>query len=136
MQEKLIMGKWNWVRVRGSNSNERLHNVGILEDGTLHNPNGYPEEVVRASVLAAEADRHERRSKAAKAAAATRKRWQDGLTIWFARRVLQGRGVFGPKRNCEICGKALTDQASIDRGIGSDCWGNVMRYADRIRASA
>jgi hypothetical protein len=62
------MGKYRWVRY----GDDRLYEVGVLEDGTLHNPRGYPEEIVRAAVLAADTRKHERRSRAAKKAAATK----------------------------------------------------------------
>jgi hypothetical protein len=42
----------------------RLFDIGINADGSLHNPNGYPPETVRAAVLAVDARRHERRSQA------------------------------------------------------------------------
>jgi len=35
-----------------------LHNVGIRDDGTLINPNGYPETLVREAIEAADA-RHD-----------------------------------------------------------------------------
>ena len=38
-----------WVR---SDSGEIFRNVGFEADGTLHNPNGYPTEAVRAAVEA------------------------------------------------------------------------------------
>jgi hypothetical protein len=54
------MGKYKWVR----SGVDMLFSVGILADGSLHNPNGYPEDVVRAALLAADARHHERRSAA------------------------------------------------------------------------
>jgi hypothetical protein len=72
------MSEYNWVRHPDGDQNQRLHDVGINADGTLHNPNGYPEEIVRAAVLAADARRHARRSESAKKAAETRKRRQQG----------------------------------------------------------
>src|SRR5262245_58540733 len=52
---------------------ERLFNVGILKDGTLHNPNGYPEEVVRSAFAAGH-----RRAKSAKEARF--QDWQGDIT--------------------------------------------------------
>jgi hypothetical protein len=34
---------WRWVKT----DNGRLLDVGILEDGSLHNPNVYPDDEVR-----------------------------------------------------------------------------------------
>ena len=45
------MVKYRWVNHVGG----KLYSIGILADGTLHNPNGYPDDVVRAAVLAADA---------------------------------------------------------------------------------
>ena len=53
---------------------QTLHHIGIKVDGTLWNPNGYPEDMVRTAIAGAEARAHERRSKAAHKAAATRAR--------------------------------------------------------------
>src|SRR5262249_7015051 len=39
--------------------------IGVLPDGTLHNPNGYPESELPAAVAAVDARRHARRSNAA-----------------------------------------------------------------------
>jgi hypothetical protein len=48
------MSKYRWIK-RGS---VRLYNVGILADGTLYNPRGYPDALVRALVLAADEAAH------------------------------------------------------------------------------
>ena len=59
------MSKWRSIYYNGA----RLRDLGILPDGTLHNPNGYPDDVVKAAVLSADQQRHDRRSRAAKEAA-------------------------------------------------------------------
>ena len=59
------MSRYKWVRHEGG----KLYEVGIRADGALYNPRGYPEDVVRAAVLAADQRRHERRSHAAQKAA-------------------------------------------------------------------
>jgi hypothetical protein len=45
------MSRYKWV-YHGA---EKLYEVGILPDGTLHNPRKYPDDIVRAAVLAADA---------------------------------------------------------------------------------
>jgi DNA repair protein RadD len=128
-----IMGKttapknirYKWV-YHPDDRTARLHDVGILADGTLHNPNGYSDDLVRNAVLVAQARRRERRSQAAKQAAVTRKRRQEQKVAGIARRYLAGRKIFGPKSYCMICGKGCTDPASIERAIGSDCWQQVL----------
>jgi Family of unknown function (DUF6011) len=99
--------------------------VGILSDGTLHNPNGYPEDVVRTAVLAADERRRLRRSKGAKKAAATRARRQAIKLNEMVRKLSLGH-KYGPSQICEFCDQPLTDPQSIERGIGSDCWQKIM----------
>jgi hypothetical protein len=64
------MGKYRWIR----HGDQQLLHVGILADGTLHNPNGYPDDLVREAVLVADERRRARRSVSAKKAAETRRR--------------------------------------------------------------
>ena len=56
----------------GWHEGEKLYDVGIRAEGTLHNPRGYPGKVVRTAVMAADARKRERRSDASKQAAQTR----------------------------------------------------------------
>jgi Family of unknown function (DUF6011) len=116
---------YKWVRSGSS----RFDNVGILADGTLHNPNGYPAEAVREAVQAADERRRQRRSKAATKAAGTRRRRQENRVYDTAQRILEGRRL-GPRRHCVICGKGLSDTESIERGIGSDCWQGVLAFIE------
>jgi hypothetical protein len=113
------MSKWKWIWVNPA-AGERIYDVGILADGTVHNPRGYPEDVVRAAVAGAEARRHERRSKAAIKAGATRRRRQEKRVADLARRVLAGHGI-GAQSRCAICSRHLDDPESIGRGVGSEC---------------
>ena len=111
---------------------KRLYNVGILPDGTLHNPNGYPEEMVRAAVLAADQRRHERRSQAATKAAATKSERRALKVLIIAKRAAAEQAV-GPRSRCYVCGKKLTDRQSIDRGIGPECWQDVLNQITELR---
>ena len=113
--------------------NTTLHDVGVLPDGTLHNPRGYPDDEVRAAVLAADARRHERRSRAAKKAAVTRRGRQERQVYAAAARIAQG-GCIGPRRHCAICERGLDDAQPIARGIGSECWQGVLEQIGRLRA--
>jgi hypothetical protein len=123
------MGTWKWVQHNG----ERLYDVGILSDGSLHNPNGYDEATVREAVRRAEERLHERRSKAAKRAAATKRERRERRVYDVARRILAHENI-GQQRHCYICHKALTDAESIVRGIGSDCWQDVLAAISASRA--
>ena len=115
------MTRWKWVL----HESGTLHDVGVNPDGTLHNPNGYPDELVRTACAAAEQRRHARRSTAAKKAAGTRRNRQDRRVYDAARRIVDGE-VFGPRQDCFICGRGLGDPESIGRGIGSECWQFVL----------
>jgi Family of unknown function (DUF6011) len=129
------MSRWKWIwRAKGS-SDERLFDIGIEPDGSLHNPRGYPEEVVRAAILQAERRQHERRSEAAKKAAATRHKRQERKTYEAARKIVEGHKL-GPRHHCVICGKGLSDTESIGRGIGSECWQGVLGIITAMRRQA
>lgn len=113
---------------------EVLHNVGIREDGSLSNPNGYDEIKLRAAIDGILARRAERRSAAAKQAAETRRQRVEKLIYAEVQR-LQDGGVFIPADLCRICGRGLDDPASLGRGIGSDCWQRILRHlTDRLEA--
>jgi hypothetical protein len=111
----------------------RLFDVGINVDGTLHNPNSYPEDIVRAAIAAAEARRHERRSQAAKKAGETRRERQKAKVHIIARRIAANQNT-GPRHHCYVCGRGLADPQSIARGIGSECWQDVLDAITAITA--
>lgn len=121
---------FQWVQHGG----ERLYDVGVLPDGSLHNPNGYPDDSVRAAVQAAEFIRQQRRSLAAKKAAETRRRRTVKKVHDTAMKTVQGQQL-GPRPNCCICGRGLGDPVSITRGIGSECWQDVLSALEMKRAA-
>ena len=114
---------------------QQLYDLGILADGTLHNPRGYPDDLVRAAVLAADARCRQRHSEASKKAAVTRQRRQQKRTHQIAQRILAGHGI-GERTNCAICGRGLDDPASVARGIGSECWQGVLSIVENLRTSS
>ncbi|MHB1432013.1 MAG: DUF6011 domain-containing protein [Streptosporangiaceae bacterium] len=120
---------WRWIKYDG----QRLEEIGIKADGSLRNPNGYPEAVVRAAVAEAQARRHARSREAAKKAAATRKRRKERLYYDTARRVIAGK-VFGPSNSCLLCGRGFSDPEAIARGIGPECWVPLAKLCNAIRA--
>jgi hypothetical protein len=107
-----------------------LHGVRILRDGSLWNPNGYPEERIREAVLAANERHLAKRSKAAQEGAKTRAARQQRQTAQLVKRYLSGQHIVGPLPNCAICGKAIDDQQSIERGVGSDCWQKLLQAVE------
>jgi Family of unknown function (DUF6011) len=122
MREVTKMASYKWVHYSG----QTLRQVGILPDGTLHNPNGYPEDIVRAAVLEADERCRIHRSEAAKKAAETRARRREKKVYSVVTRLLAAHPV-GPQNNCTICGRGLADAESINRGIGSECWQDVLK---------
>ncbi len=125
------MSKYKWLMFDG----ERLYDVGILADGSLHNPRGYPDDDVRAAVLAADNRRHDRRSIAATRAAETRRRRTEKRVYETAKRIVEGHKL-GSRRRCVICGRGLDDPQSIGRGIGSECWQAVLGAVQAQKAAA
>jgi hypothetical protein len=64
------MKTYRWIRHDG----RFLRSIGILRNGKLYNPNGYPEEVVRAALAAMDEWHRERRKQGAKKATARRQK--------------------------------------------------------------
>jgi hypothetical protein len=117
---------YRWVYdPRGTTRFDYLHNVGILADGTLHNPNGYSPDIVRQAVEAANAHGHLRRSEATKRAGKTRAVRREKRVAEAAKCILAGIGI-GEATRCQICLKDLSDPESIKRGIGPECWQDVL----------
>jgi hypothetical protein len=125
------MSRYKWVW----HGETKLYDVGILPDGTLQNPHGYPDDIVRAAVVAADARRHERRSAAAQKAGVTRRRRREKRVAEIAARILAGHDI-GRRPNCAICGRGLGDPVSIDRGIGSECWQDLLATIENMRSAA
>jgi hypothetical protein len=112
-----------------------LYDVGIRADGSLFNPHLYPEGDIRNAIKEAQERKHRRRSKAAKKAAVTRAGRQELRVMEAAKRFVERRGI-GQRSHCYICGKHLTDPESIQRGIGPECWQDLMKEVERLRQSA
>ena len=111
-----------------------LYDIGRYKDGTIRNPKGYPEGVVIRALDKALEQEHQRRSEAAKRAAVTRKRRHDKLVHEIAKKIIVGH-KYGPRNNCALCGRKLTDQESIYRGIGSECWQGVLSEIETVRST-
>jgi hypothetical protein len=116
------MSRYKWVH----HGDARLYEVGIEADGTIYNPRGYPPDLVREAVLAADVRQHERGSRGAKKAAQTRSTRQRKKVYAIAARIAAGHS-FGPRTTCVCCGRPLGDADSVARGIGSECWQEILR---------
>jgi hypothetical protein len=118
---------WQWVYHDG----QRLHDVGILADGTLHNPRGYDAAIVREAVERAERERHERRSAGAKQAALTKKRRAEQELYLIVNQMVaihrrEGRKV------CRVCSKPVYDVGSVAWRICPACWSRIVEAAEAI----
>jgi hypothetical protein len=118
--------KYRWVHHEGTT----LYDVGILADGNLHNPRGYPDNIVRDAVMAANERRHNRRSDSARKAAVTRRGRQDKKVYLIVAALKRGEQL-KPSARCVVCRKQLDDPESISRGIGSECWQGVLTAVER-----
>jgi len=90
----------------------------------------YDAETVRAAVLAADARKHERRSRAAKKAAQTRGQHRQRRIQCIAKQAA-ARNQTGQRQRCCVCGKRLSERTSR-RGIGSECWQDVLREVEAL----
>lgn len=122
---------WRWIR----HGDQKFFDVGVNDDGTLHNPRAYPENEVHAAVARAKERRHQRASEEAKRAAETRGRRQEKRVYEVVRGLRLGE-KYGPQSHCVICRKGLYDPVSIERGIGSDCWQGVIRLITEHEVTA
>jgi Family of unknown function (DUF6011) len=117
---------WRYVRHNG----ESFERVGIERDGSLWNPNGYPEERVRPIVEYFVNQKLVQRVAAIKRGVETRKRRR--LTrIAEAAHKLRTQAGIGDRLCCYCCNKAFTDPVSIKRGIGPECWEHVVRRMEQ-----
>jgi len=115
-----------------------MSSIGINYDGSLRNPNGYPEDVVRAAVLWADekhrAEITESRKKGAQQAAKTRKRRHEIKLRAIVNKMLRDEQI-GPSTHCVLCKKQLSDPQSLARGIGSECWQGVLSLVEQARCA-
>jgi hypothetical protein len=113
---------WRWISVAG----EHFSGVGIFTDGALDNPRGYPETRLYPVLLWAVADTARQQREGVARGVAKRKARRESRIAQAVAAHLAGRGI-GDRRRCYICDKHLTDPVSIARGIGPECWDNILR---------
>ena len=52
--------------------------------------------------------------------------------VWqIAQNMLDGRDI-GPRSHCAVCRRALDDRASIKRGVGRECWQDILHELTHI----
>jgi hypothetical protein len=100
--------------------------VGVRYDGALRNPNGYPEATVRLAIEQALARKRKDREDSVRRGVEKRRQRRDDQ-IWQAVKAWR-RGALVAAHACRCCGRPLTDPPSIARGIGSECWPQVLGW--------
>ena len=121
-------------RTPGEAVRRTLHDIGILPDGSLHNPRGYPEDLLREAVATANERRRQRREDAKRRAAETRAKRLELRISETVRLILAGANI-GPESHCVVCHKALVDPESFERGIGPECWDRILSRVTAERAA-
>jgi hypothetical protein len=87
---------------------------------------------IDANAAAREARRIARKQAGIAKAVATRARRREKHINLIAEKYVAGKR-FGPAEECAICSKELSDPVSIGRGIGSDCWQEMLERIERTR---
>jgi hypothetical protein len=103
---------------------------GIERDGTWVVPSSMSEADVRAEVYRAVATDIEVRTEAAVRAGKTRTRRHEKRLAEITEGLRSGK-VYGPAYACVCCSKSLSDDESIRRGIGSECWVRILKRLER-----
>ncbi len=103
--------------------------VAVRDDGSLWNPNGYADADVRAAIAKAEARLAERKQESIQRGVEKRAKRRE-QRIWAAAEAIRKGAGIGHRLNCYCCRKALTDPASIERGIGPECWEHVLKAVE------
>jgi hypothetical protein len=88
--------------------------------------------VVQALVDKSRAKWREYRSESAQRAAVTRRKRHD-LEVYALVERLKAGGKLSPSQHCVLCRRGLTDDESIARGIGPECWGEIMERLTAAR---
>lgn len=123
------MSKYRWIRQNG----KKYLAVGIEENGSLFNPNNYPEEELRAALIQTEANAHLRRSEASKRSAITRRKREEKKIHQYVKLMLEDQEI-PYTTHCYICGRYLQEEESRVRAIGPECLQNLYRVAEAVQS--
>lgn len=127
------VSRWKWIRTPEG----RIKSPTVwIENGEVvraESEGDYtPDQTVRAVYRALKQDRKARQV-AAKKAAVTRARRRE-LKVHRVVERYRETGVLTPSHKCQICGRALDDRESIERGIGSEWWQGVLSIITASKA--
>ncbi len=124
---------YRWYRSNGT----VFHNVSLEHDSeniVSFSCDEDDKEAAKAGLFAVLISEKAKRSEAAKKAAETRRQRTKARVYEVARALVAGR--INPAVRCHICRKIVTDDESRLRGIGSDCWQDVLRAIERLKGGA
>ena len=114
---------WHWIHGEGG----RINSPRFTSDDRVIYDGDHAEIDVLRALVAANRRQKARRSAAARKAAETRRERREAKVYRLVRHLEEGGDLPGPRQKCSLCGKGLGDPSSIKRGIGSDCWQDVLR---------
>ncbi len=121
---------WGWVRL---SDGRKVFNVKIANENGVSKiafDGEFSESEVRQTVLKILQREKGRRQEAAKRAVETRaiRRKQD---VYRAAK-LYAENNLTPSRRCLCCKRVITDLTSFQRGVGSECWQEVLRVFETL----
>ena len=115
--------RWTFIR-----SVSAAGKITYNSDGSIECERGsIPEIEVLRALVETNRRRKLRRSEAAKKAAKTKAIRRRHKIYDIANRL-----EFRPGVKCEVCGKKLSDDKSRERGIGTECWQDIMKCIESI----
>jgi hypothetical protein len=128
---------WYLARCRGlhwgggglDHFGKTFSDVGISRDGSLTNPRAYGETAVRDAIEWAMVEQCERHRESIQEGVETRQ-WRRQSALWQTVKAWRA-GKLTPGKVCQCCHKDLTDPPSITRGIGPECWEDILDHENR-----
>ena len=127
--------RWRWVLMPDGG---RVRDVSVSHEGGrlvgFDYSGPYDADAVLDRIVEVLARKRKRRSEAAKRGAATRSARRERRVYEIAKAVLS-RSV-SPASRCYLCGRGLTDEQSRRRGVGPECWGDVLRAVERLASGS
>ena len=121
---------WSWVRL---SDGRKVMNVRVIDVGGVAKitfDGDFPESEVREAAFKILQRKKNLRQEAAKRAVETRaiRRKQD---VYRAAK-LYSQNNLTPSRRCLCCKRVITDLTSFQRGVGSECWQEVLRVFETL----
>jgi len=118
---------WDWIGY----TDKVIREVTFSADGSVCSSSDSDEITTLRALVTANRRVKQRRSKAAKKAAATRTRRRELKLARVVQRWEDTGLLPGPRYSCALCGRGVTDPESIKRGIGPECWQDVLKLTQR-----